>query len=139
MIFQIYIIKKLLEYEDIFIKYKNELYNFIKKKIIDYEKLEKYFIEMLSNNSSDSLTRNLLKKLITKAKNSHSYYYDDNSSIYYALFSNQSKIVSHFLDINTNPILNLKHNGPNNLRKLDMSFLEQVNKYLKNEDNPKYF
>jgi len=131
------IIKKLLEYEDIFIKYKYELYHkFIKKKIIDCEKLEKYFIEILSKNSSDLLARNLLKKLITKTKNSHSYYYDDNSSIYYALFSNQSQIVSYFLDINTNPILNLKHNDQNYLRKLGTVLLEQVNKYLKNEDNP---
>ena len=130
------ITKKLLEYEDIFIRYKYELYhNFIKKKIIDCEKLEKYFIEILSNNSSDLLARNLIKKLITKAKNSHSYYYDENSNIFYALFSNQSQIVSYFLDVNANSILNPKYDQ-NNFRKISSMLLEQVNKYLKNEDNP---
>ena len=132
------ITKKLLEHEDIFIRYKFELYhNFIKKKIIDNEKLEKHFIDILNKNGSDLLARNLLKKIITKAKNYHSYYYDNNSNIYYSLFGNKSQISSYFLDINTSPILNLKHkNEQNTYRNLSSLLLDQVNKYLKNEDNP---
>ena len=133
------ITKKLLEYEDIFIRYKYELYhNFIKKKIIDSDKLEQKFIEILDKNGSDILARNLLKKIITKTKNSHSYYYDDNSNTYYALFSNKSQITSYFSIINTNSFLNIKHNNDqnNNYRKFSLCLLEQVKVYLKNEDNP---
>ena len=132
------ITQKLLGYEDIFIRYKYELYhNFIKKKIIDTDKLEKHFIEILNKNGSDLLARNLLKRIITKTKNSHSYYYDENSYTYFALFSNKSQISSYFLDTNNNLILNLKNsNEQNNYRKLSSHLLELVNKYLKNEDNP---
>ena len=73
------ITKKLLEYEDIFIRYKYELYhNFIKKKIIDTDKLEKYFIEILNKNGSDLLARDLFEKLFQKLKTPHSYYFDKN-------------------------------------------------------------
>lgn len=131
------ITKKLLEYEDIFIRYKYELYhNFIKKRIIDCEKLEKYFIKILSDNNYDLLARNLLKKLIPKSKNSRSYYYDDNSNTYYSLFGNKSQIASYFLDINDNPVLSLKIEEQNNLRKYSTLVLHQVMNYLKNEDNP---
>ena len=130
------ITKKIIGYDDIFIRYKYELYhNFIKKKIIDTDKLESYFIEILNKNGSDLLARNLLKKIITKGKNSHSYYYDDNSNTYYALFSNNSLISSYFLDVNNNPILSLKHNDQINIRRIN-SLLEQVNRYFKNEENP---
>ena len=130
------ITKKILGYDDIFIRYKYELYhNFIKKKIIDTDKLEKYFIEILDQKGSDLLARNLLTKIITKSRNSHSYYYDDNSCTYYALFNNNSLISSYFLDINTNPILSLKHNDQNSYRKIS-SLLECVNRHFKNEDNP---
>ena len=133
------ITKKLLEYEDIFIRYKYELYhNFIKKKIIDSDKLEQKFIEILKENGSDLLARNLLKKIITKAKNSHSYYYDDNSNTYYALFSNKSQIASYFSIINTNSFLkyNKNNNDPNNYCKFALFILEQSKNYLNNEDNP---
>ena len=126
---------KLIEYEDIFIRYKYELYhNFIKKKIIDSDKLEKMFIEILKNNGDDLLARNLLKSI--KTRNSRAYYYDNNSNTYYSLFGNKSKITSYFLGINTNPLLNIKAGEQNNYRKISTFLLEQVNKYLKNEDNP---
>ena len=130
------ITKKLLEYDDIFIRYKYELYhNFIKKKIIDTDKLEKYFIEILNKNGSDLLARNLLKRIISKPKNSRSYYYDENSNTFYNLFSNKSIIPSHLLDINTNSIYNIKYN--NDLYKQKILYIfELVNKYIKNEDNP---
>jgi hypothetical protein len=116
------IINKLLECKDIFIRYKYELYHtFIKKKIIDSDKLEKKFIEILKENGSDLLARNLLKKIITKTKNSHSYYYDDNSNTYYALFSNKSQIINNLPIINTNSLLkknkNKNNNDPSNFRK----------------------
>ena len=132
------IIKKILEYEDIFIRYKYELYhNLIKKKFIEMDKLEKYFIEILDKNGSDLLARNLLKKIISKTKNSSSYYYDDNSYTYYNLFTNKSLIFSHSLEINTNSLLILKHNNDqNNYRKYSYIFFDQVFKYLKIEKNP---
>ena len=149
---------KLLEYEDIFIRYKYELYhNFIKKKIINSEVLEKHFIEILNNNCYDLLARNLLKKIITKAKNSHSYYYDNNSNTYYALFSNKSQIASHILGFNKNPILlSLKKNDQisdqskeqandqnneqnieqnNNLLKFCTMLLELLTKYYTKNNN----
>ena len=95
-----------------------------------------------------------MKKIITKTKNSHSYYYDNNSNTYYALFSNKSQIASHILGFNTNPILlSLKKNEQNseqsneqnneqnieqnnNLLKFCTMLLELLTKYYtKNNDN----
>ena len=134
------ITKRLLEYDDLFIRYKYELYhNFIKKKIININTLEKYFIEILNKNGSDLLARNLLKKLMTtKTKNSSSYYYDETSNTYYALFTDKSQIASHILDINNDSILSLKNNNELNSFKLfSTDLIYKLNKYyIKNEDNP---
>ena len=131
------IIKYLLGLEDIFLRYKFDIYhNFLKKKVIDYEKLEKYLIEILNNNSSDLLARDLFEKLFQKTKTPHSYYFDHNSKYYYALFSNKSQICSKILDKINNPILNLKHSEQNNLGKFATFVLDHLTKYyLKNEDN----
>ena len=130
------ITKKLLEYDDIFIRYKYELYhNFIKKKIIDTDKLEKYFIEILNKNGSDLLARNLLKRIISKPKNSRSYYYDENSNTFYNLFSNKSVIPSCLLGINTNNILNMKYNNITYYKTIKKIF-EYTSSYLKNENSP---
>ena len=89
------IIKRLLNLEDIIMRYKFEIYhNFLKKKIIDYEKLDKYLVEILNKNGSDLLARDLFEKLYQKIKTPHPYYYDRNSKNYYALFTNKSQIIS---------------------------------------------
>ena len=131
------IIKYLLGLEDIFLRYKIDIYhNFLKKKVIDYEKLEKYLIEILNKNGSDLLARDLFEKLFQKTKTPHSYYFDHNSKYYYALFSNKSQICSKILDKINNPILNLKHSEQNNLGKFATFVLDHLTKYyLKNEDN----
>ena len=130
------IIKYLLNYEDIFIRYKFDIYhNFLKKKIIDYEKLEKYLINILDNNGSDLLARDLYEKLYQKVKSPYSYYFDNNSKNYYSLFTNKSLIESNCLDIITSPLLNIKHEQ-NNFRKFGNFVLENLIKvYLKNENN----
>ena len=131
------IVKYLLGLEDIFMRYKFDIYhNFLKKRIIDYEKLEKYLIEILNKNSSDLLARDLFEKIFQKTKTTHSYYFDHNSKYYYALFSNKSQIGSKILDIISNPILNLKHSEQNNLGKFATFVLDHLTKYyLKNEDD----
>ena len=130
------IIKHLLNIEDIFMRYKFDIYhNFLKKKIIDYEKLEKYLINILDDNGSDILARDLYEKLYQKVKPPHSYYFDNNSKNYYSLFTNKSIIKSNSLDIITTPFLNFKPSEQNNFRKFGNFVLENLIKvYLKNED-----
>ena len=131
------IIKRLLNLEDIIMRYKFDIYhNFLKKKIIDYEKLDKYLVEILNKNGSDLLARDLFEKLYQKIKTPHPYYFDHTSKYYYALFTNKSKIGSHILDIISTPILNLKHSEQNNLGKFVTLLLDHWTKYyLRNEDD----
>ena len=131
------IIKRLLNLEDIIMRYKFEIYhNFLKKKIIDYEKLDKYLVEILNKNGSDLLARDLFEKLYQKIKTPHPYYYGRNSKNYYALFTNKSQIRSDLLNILNTPFLNLKHNEQLYLGKFATLFLDYFTKlYLKNEDN----
>ena len=135
------IIKHLLGLEDILMRYKFDIYhNFLKKKIIEYEKVVKYLIGILDKNGTDLLARDLLEKLFQKTKTPHAYYFDNNSKYYhknyYALFTNRSQIGSYLLDVINTPILNLKHSEQNNLGKFSTLFLDHLTKfYLKNEDN----
>ena len=131
------IIKYLLGLEDIFLRYKYDIYhNFVKKKVIDAEILDKYLREILDKNGNDLLARDLFQKLYQKIKTPHSYYFDNNSKYFYALFKNNSQISSHVLDIINNPILNLKHSEQNNLGKFATFVLDHLTKYyLKNVDN----
>ena len=131
------IIKYLLGLEEIFLRYKYDIYhNFVKKKVIDAEILDKYLREILDKNGNDLLARDLFQKLYQKIKTPHSYYFDNNSKYFYALFKNNSQIGSHVLDIINNPILNLKHSEQNNLGKFATFVLDHLTKYyLKNVDN----
>ena len=135
------IIKHLLGLEDILMRYKFDIYhNFLKKRIIEYEKVVKYLIEILDKNGNDLLARDLLEKLFQKTKSPHAYYLDNNAKYYYkyyyALFTNKSQIGSYLLDVINTPILNLKHSEQNNLGKFSTLFLDHLTKfYLKNEDN----
>ena len=134
------IIKHLLSLEDILMRYKFDIYhNFLKKKIIDYEKLDKYLVEILDKNGSDLLARDLFEKLFQKLKTPHSYYFDKNanSKYFYAFFANRSQIASYILDIINTPLLNLKHNEPkNNFGRFATFVLGHLTRYyLQNEDN----
>ena len=108
----------------------------MKKKIIDYEKLNNHLTKILDNNGSDLLLRDLFEKLYQKVKTPNPYYYDHSSKYYYALFTDKSQICSHLLDTINTPILNLKHSEQINLGKFATFVLEHLTKYyLKNEDN----
>ena len=130
------IIKNLLGLSNIYMRYNFDIYhNFLKKKIIDYEKLDKYLVHILDKNGSDLLARDLFEKLFQKIKTPHFYYFAKNSKYYYALFSNKSQITSQVLNINSNPILNLKHNELNNSGKFASFVLDHLTKYyLEKED-----
>ena len=131
------IIIYLLNINNIFMRYNFEIYhNFLKKKIIDYEKLNNHLTKILDNNGSDLLLRDLFEKLYQKVKTPNPYYYDHSSKYYYALFTDKSQICSHLLDTINTPILNLKHSEQINLGKFATFVLEHLTKYyLKNEDN----
>ena len=131
------IIKHLLGLNNIYMRYNFDIYHlFLKKKIIDYEKLDKYLRQILDKNGSDILARDLFEKLFQKIKLKHSYYFDRNAKYYYALFTNKSQISSRILDIIKTPILNkLKQSELNNLGKIATYVLDHLTKcYLKDED-----
>ena len=144
------ITKYLLAYDDIFIRYKYEIHsNFIKKKLIDYEIYENYFLDLLSNNEVDLLARDLLQKIynivVSSNKSNKSnksllkglepYYIDKNSNNFFSFFKSGSQFASYVPDSKLSIKKLIDQNNINQLNNFMHQFETLIYFSMKSYDN----